>query len=103
MFFIKKKVLEVEIMEQAIIPVREGDKLEVRIESVGAKGDGIVKHKGYIIFVPNTKKGDFVEIRITKTYPKFAFAEKKQSSRSVAREFYGKDTETFGDDEEEDD
>ncbi len=56
-------------------PVKEGQVLDVLIESVGDKGDGVARFKGFVIFVPNTKKGDQVQIRITKVLPKVSFAE----------------------------
>ena len=56
-------------------PVRVGDELDVNIEAVGGKGDGIAKVKGFVIFVPNVKKGDDVKIRITKVLRKVGFGE----------------------------
>jgi len=57
-------------------PVSAGDELEVKIESVGAKGDGIAKVEGYAIFVPETQVDDVVKIKVTKTLPNFGFAER---------------------------
>ena len=56
-------------------PVNVGDELDVTIEAVGGKGDGIAKIKGFVIFVPNVKKGDDVKIRITKVLRKVGFGE----------------------------
>lgn len=56
-------------------PVKEGDELNVQIESVGEKGDGLAKKDGFVIFVPNTKKDDKVKIRITKVLRSISFAE----------------------------
>ncbi len=56
-------------------PVKAGDELTVKIETIGAKGDGIAKVERYTIFVPNTKEGDEVKIRIKAALPRFAFAE----------------------------
>jgi len=56
-------------------PVNEGDELDVRIEAVGEKGDGIAKIKGFVLFVPNTKEGDEVRVRITNVLRKVGFAE----------------------------
>ena len=47
------------------------DEFDVTIESVGQKGDGVAKHNGFIIFIPETEKGETVRIRITKVLPKF--------------------------------
>jgi predicted RNA-binding protein with TRAM domain len=56
-------------------PVREGEELDVAIEAVGEKGDGIAKKQGFVIFVPNTKQGQNVRIKVTKVLRKVAFAE----------------------------
>jgi len=56
-------------------PVREGEELDVMIESVGEKGDGIAKVKGFVIFVPNTKENDAVRIKVTKVLSKVGFGE----------------------------
>lgn len=56
-------------------PVRVGEEIDVSIEAVGEKGDGIAKKKGFVLFVPNTKAGDNVKIRITKVLRKVGFAE----------------------------
>lgn len=56
-------------------PVDEGQVLDVLIESVGDKGDGVARHKGFVIFVPNTKRGDQVQVKITKVLPKVSFAQ----------------------------
>lgn len=61
--------------EQKTAPVRVGEEVEVSIEAVGAKGDGIAKKDGFVIFVPNTSQGDNVKIRITKVLANMAFAE----------------------------
>ena len=56
-------------------PVRQGEEINVKIEAVGEKGDGIAKVKGFVIFVPNTKKDEEVKIRVTKVLKKVAFGE----------------------------
>src|SRR3989338_6918133 len=56
-------------------PVKVGDELDVAIEAVGEKGDGIAKKDGFVLFVPNTKEGDNVKIRITRVLRKVGFAE----------------------------
>ena len=58
-----------------VAPVKVGEEVEVTIEAVGTKGDGIAKKEGFVIFVPNTSKGDTVTIRITKVLNNMAFAE----------------------------
>ena len=56
-------------------PVKEGDTLEVNIDGVGGKGDGIARVSGFVIFVPNAQKGSRVKIRMTKVLAKVGFAE----------------------------
>jgi len=56
-------------------PVKVGEELDVTIEAVGEKGDGIAKKNGFVIFVPGVQQGDSVKIRITKVFKKMAFAE----------------------------
>jgi len=56
-------------------PVKVGEELDVTIEAVGEKGDGIAKKNGFVIFVPGVQQGDVVKIRITKVFRKMAFAE----------------------------
>ena len=61
--------------EGQVAPVKMGEMHEVSIESVGEKGDGIARVKGFGIFVPGVKKGDYVKIQITKVLAKVGFAE----------------------------
>jgi predicted RNA-binding protein with TRAM domain len=56
-------------------PVKEGDVFEVTIESVGTKGDGIAKKDGFVIFVPNAKKGETVKVKITSLKRTFGVGE----------------------------
>ncbi|MBI2557942.1 TRAM domain-containing protein [Candidatus Woesearchaeota archaeon] len=56
-------------------PVKVGDELSVKIEAVGEKGDGIAKKDGFVLFVPSTKQGDEVKIRVTRVLQKVGFAE----------------------------
>ena len=56
-------------------PVKVGDELDVKIEAVGEKGDGIAKKDGFVLFIPSTKQGDEVRIRVTRVLQKVGFAE----------------------------
>ena len=56
-------------------PVKVGEELDVTIEAVGEKGDGIAKKNGFVLFVPGVKEGQQVRIRITKVLRKVGFAE----------------------------
>ena len=57
-------------------PIQEGEEYEVKIEDVGKEGDGITRIEGFVVFVPDTKVGDEVKVRITSVRRRFAFAEK---------------------------
>lgn len=104
--------------QQSTAPVQVGDELDVTIEAVGEKGDGIAKKKGFVLFVPNTKQGDRIRIRVTKVLRKVGFAEKigdapspkEGSSRQAEvgepaqeeQEPSPEDTEDFGEEESAD-
>ena len=101
-------------------PVKVGDELDVKIEAQGEKGDGIAKKDGFVLFVPGTKQGDEVRIRVTRVLQKVGFAEvagKKEpdadsgeeqqeepqvdsgeESQEAEEEYSGEDSENFGED-----
>lgn len=101
---------------QSFAPVKVGDEIDVKIEAVGEKGDGIAKKDGFVLFVPGTKQGDEVKIKVTRVLPKVGFAEvvgqKSESSdesqeaeesyeaepekTESEEEYSGEDTENFG-------
>ncbi len=56
-------------------PISVGETYDVKIEDVGREGDGIARVEGFVVFVPNTKKGESVKIRVTKVSRRVAFAE----------------------------
>ena len=93
-------------------PVKVGDELSVKIEAVGEKGDGIAKKDGFVLFVPNTKQGDEVKIRVTRVLQKVGFAEvvgqgerSEESSEQDGQETYeepsGSEEESTDDAEDE--
>jgi translation initiation factor 2 subunit 2 len=55
--------------------IEEGGIYELRVESVGNKGDGIAKVDKYLIFIPSTVKGEIVKAKIKKISGTLAFAE----------------------------
>ena len=107
---------------RSFAPVKVGDELDVKIEAVGEKGDGIAKKEGFVLFVPGTKQGDEVRIRVTRVLQKVGFAEvvgeksgegasegasAEESSEesyeaapeeSSEEEYSGQDSENFGED-----
>ncbi len=56
-------------------PVSEGEELDVRIEAIGEKGDGIAKKNGFVLVIPGTQINDEVRIKVTKVLRKVGFAE----------------------------
>ncbi|MBU0665778.1 MAG: TRAM domain-containing protein [Nanoarchaeota archaeon] len=99
-------------------PVNEGEEYDVKIEAVGEKGDGIARVKGFVLFVPNTKEGDEIRVKVTKVLRKVGFAEmvgkgRKEEEKEEPQEEepaeeekidYDEDSasEDFGEDEEAD-
>ena len=91
-------------------PVNVDDELEVTIEAVGKKGDGIAKKEGFVLFVPGGKKGERLRVKVTKVLPNVAFAEslghatgsKNEDPEGVAEEEAEEETEETEEETEED-
>ena len=101
-------------------PVKVGDEIEVKIEAVGEKGDGVAKKDGFVLFVPGTKQGDEVRIKVTRVLQKVGFAEvvgeksaraklseesqesnqAEESPSETEEQYTGEDSENFGEDTE---
>ena len=62
--------------QRSFAPVKVGDEIDVKIEAVGEKGDGIAKVQGFVLFVPSTKEGEECKVRVTRVLRKVGFAEK---------------------------
>jgi predicted RNA-binding protein with TRAM domain len=56
-------------------PVEIGKEYDVEIQETSQRGEGIARIKGLVCFVPNTKPGDKVKIRITRISRRFCEAE----------------------------
>jgi predicted RNA-binding protein with TRAM domain len=67
-------------------PVKVDEELDVTIEAVGERGDGIAKVKGFVLFVANTQKGEHIRIKVTKVLSKVGFAEKIGEAEGPAPE-----------------
>jgi len=61
-------------------PVLAGAVHDVAIESIAREGDGIARIQGFVVFVPGTKVGDHVTIKIEKVMRKFAIAALSQKN-----------------------
>jgi predicted RNA-binding protein with TRAM domain len=96
---------------QRSVPVDVGDEVDVTIEAVGEKGDGIARKDGFVLFVPNTKEGDNVKVKVTKVLKRVGFAEVVGSGSPAASGHAAEpalaaeapqDSEDFGEEAEED-
>jgi predicted RNA-binding protein with TRAM domain len=97
-----------------VAPVKVGDELDVKIEAVGEKGDGIAKKDGFVIFVPNTKAGDEVKVKVTRVLRRVGFGEvvggssgaeeseptESEGQEESQEEEMPQDSEDFGEEEE---
>ncbi len=89
-------------------PVNVGDEIDVKIEAVGEKGDGVAKVKGFVIFVSDTNTGDEVRIKVNKVLRNVAFGEVigdaqgsvSEDASEEPRDEEPRDTESFGETEE---
>jgi len=59
-------------------PVKVGEEVDLTIEAVGAKGDGIAKKDGFVIFVAGAKEGETIKVKITEVKSRCALGEKVQ-------------------------
>jgi predicted RNA-binding protein with TRAM domain len=56
-------------------PVEVGKEYEVDVQETSRRGEGIARIQGLVTFIPNTKPGDHVKIKITRISRRFAEAE----------------------------
>jgi predicted RNA-binding protein with TRAM domain len=56
-------------------PVEVGKEYDVEIEETSRRGEGITRIEGLVVFVPNTKPGDKLRIKVTNVGRRFAEAE----------------------------
>lgn len=57
-------------------PVEVGATYDVSIDDLAKEGDGIARVEGFVIFVPATKVGDKIKVKVNKVMRKFAIGEK---------------------------
>ena len=69
------KSLSDELYQDA--PVEVDKEYEVEITDMSRRGDtGVARIEGFVIFVPDTKPGDHVKVKITNVGRRYANAEK---------------------------
>ena len=56
-------------------PVEIGKEYDVEIAETSRRGEGIARIKGLVVFIPNTKPGDHVKVRVTRISRRFCEAE----------------------------
>lgn len=56
--------------------MKENQEMEVLIDDIGSKGDGIARIERYLIFVPRGKMGERVKVKIRSVSETFAVAER---------------------------
>ena len=74
-------------------PVEMGKEYDVEIQETSRRGEGITRIKGLVTFVPNTKPGDHVRIRITRISRRFAEAEVVGKAEAAAEAEEGAEEE----------
>lgn len=57
-----------------ITPVKVGEEYDVVIESIGSRGDGVARIQGFIVFVPGSRVGDHLRVKIESVSRRFAVA-----------------------------
>jgi predicted RNA-binding protein with TRAM domain len=67
-------------------PVEVGKEYDVEIQETSRRGEGITRIEGLVVFVPNTKPGDKLKIKITNIGRRFAEAEVIGEAESAAEE-----------------
>ncbi len=72
-------------------PVELGKEYTVEIQETSRRGEGIARIKGLVTFVPNTKPGDRVRIKITRISRRCA--EGEVIAQPPAEEAEAKETE----------
>jgi len=80
-------------------PVEIGKEYDVEIQETSRRGEGIARIKGLVCFVPNTKPGDKVKIRISRISRRFAEGEVVGAAEAKAEG--EEETETEEESEEE--
>ncbi len=67
-------------------PVEEGQEVDVTVDSVGRRGDGIARINNFVVFIPGTNAGDKVKVRITGVRGSFATGEVVSKQEAAGEE-----------------
>ena len=64
-------------------PVEVGKEYNVSISDTSRRGDGIARVDGFVVFVPGTKQGQNVRIKVTQVTERFASGQVVQSPEAA--------------------
>ena len=67
-------------------PVEIGKEYEVDVQETSRRGEGIARIQGLVTFIPNTKPGDHVKIKIIRISGRFAEAEVVEKGEAEEKE-----------------
>lgn len=56
-------------------PVEVGKEYNVTISDISTKGDGIARVEGFVVFVPGTRRGQSVRIRVNHVSDRYAIGQ----------------------------
>ena len=65
-------------------PVEVGKEYNVSISDTSRRGEGIARVDGFVVFVPGTKQGQDVRIKVTQVSERFASGQVVQSPDKAA-------------------
>lgn len=54
------------------VPVKLGQKIELKVEGYGHEGEGVGRYRGFTVFIPEVLKGELVFVKITEVKKNFA-------------------------------
>jgi predicted RNA-binding protein with TRAM domain len=64
-------------------PVEVGKEYNVSISDTSRRGDGIARVDGFVVFVPGTRQGQNVRIKVTQVTERFASGQVVQSPEAA--------------------
>jgi predicted RNA-binding protein with TRAM domain len=67
-------------------PVEIGKEYEVDVQETSRRGEGIARIQGLVTFIPNTKPGDHVKIKILRISRRFAEAQVVEKGEAEEKE-----------------
>ena len=64
-------------------PVEVGKEYDVSISEISRRGDGLTRIEGFVVFVPGTKAGQNVRVKITQVSDRFASGQVVQTASAA--------------------